>query len=198
MYPILKRIFDILSSITVLMMFLPIFIIIGLLIIIDSPGGMFYKQKRIGLNGKEFGLYKFRSMKTNADKEGQITIGNDSRVTKIGSIIRKFKLDEIPQLINIIIGHMSVVGPRPEVEKYVKLYNETQLKVLTVKPGLTDLASIEFINEQDILGKSKNPNETYINEIMPAKLKLNLKYINERNFFYDLGVIFKTILKIFR
>jgi len=191
----LKRLFDIFFSLIGLVILLPFFIIIGLIIIFDSKGGIFYKQVRVGKNGKDFGLYKFRSMKTDADKKGLLTVGGrDSRITNVGYSIRKYKLDELPQLINVFIGDMSLVGPRPEVRKYVDLYNLEQQQVLLVKPGITDYASIEYFNEK--LGKSENPEKTYIDEIMPAKLKLNLKYINEYTTFTDIKIIFKTLLKI--
>lgn len=142
-------------------------------------------------------LYKFRSMRSGAEKKGLITVGNkDNRTTQVGRFIRKYKLDELPQLINILRNEMSVVGPRPEVEKYVKLYNQKQRKVLSVKPGLTDLASLAYINENEILGQSENPEKTYVEEIMPAKLKLNLKYIEQQNFWVDLKVILMTLKKI--
>ncbi|PJA07931.1 MAG: glycosyl transferase [Flavobacteriales bacterium CG_4_10_14_0_2_um_filter_32_8] len=193
----LKRLFDIFFSLIGLVILLPFFIIIGLIIIFDSKGGIFYKQVRVGKNGKDFGLYKFRSMKTDADKKGLLTVGGrDSRITNVGYSIRKYKLDELPQLINVFIGDMSLVGPRPEVRKYVDLYNLEQQQVLLVKPGITDYASIEYFNENELLGKSENPEKTYIDEIMPAKLKLNLKYINEYTTFTDIKIIFKTLLKI--
>jgi len=193
----LKRLFDIFFSLIGLVILLPFFIIIGLIIIFDSKGGIFYKQVRVGKNGKDFGLYKFRSMKTDADKKGLLTVGGrDSRITNVGYSIRKYKLDELPQLINVFIGDMSLVGPRPEVRKYVDLYNLEQQQVLLVKAGITDYASIEYFNENELLGKSENPEKTYIDEIMPAKLKLNLKYINEYTTFTDIKIIFKTLLKI--
>jgi len=197
MYPLIKRLFDVVSALIVLILLLPLFIVISLWIIIDSKGGVFYKQERIGKNQKKFGLYKFRSMQTGADKQGQITIGNDNRITKVGHFIRKYKIDELPQLINIIRGDMSVVGPRPEVKKYVDLYTNEQLKVLSVKPGLTDYASIEYFDEQTILGQAEDPNKEYIEVVMPAKLNLNLKYIKEKSLLTDLKIIFKTLGKIF-
>jgi lipopolysaccharide/colanic/teichoic acid biosynthesis glycosyltransferase len=196
MYNILKRLFDIISSLLVLIVLSPLLLIIGLWIVIDSKGGAFYKQERIGKNKKPFGLYKFRSMRPDSDKKGQITIGNDDRITKVGKFIRKYKIDELPQLINILIGDMSVVGPRPEVKKYVDLYNDEQLKVLSVKPGLSDYASIEYFDEQTILGKAKDPNKEYIEVVMPAKLKLNLKYIEDKSLLTDFKIIFKTLAKI--
>mgnify|MGYP003645744862 CR=1 FL=1 len=193
----MKRFIDIFFSLLGLLFLIPFFIVISLLIIIDSKGGTFYKQVRVGLNNNDFYLLKFRSMKTNADKNGLLTVGaKDSRITKIGYKLRKYKLDELPQLINVLKGDMSLVGPRPEVRKYVDLYNEKQLKVLSVKPGITDYASLKFFNENKILGKSSTPEETYIKEIMPIKLDLNLKYINEYSTFTDVKIILKTLKKI--
>lgn len=195
----MKRLFDIVSSLLVLIIFSPVFLIISLIIAIGSKGGVFYKQERIGRNGKPFLLYKFRSMRPNSDKASLITVGGrDSRITREGYFLRKYKLDELPQLINILKGEMSVVGPRPEVKKYVDLYTEEQRKVLSVRPGLTDWASLYYIDENELLGKSSDPEKTYINEIMPAKLELNMKYIQEAGLLTDLEIIFKTIFKIFR
>ena len=183
----MKRLFDIISSFIFLVLFLPFFLILSFIIIIDSKGGVFFRQQRVGMNGKEFWLLKFRSMGKNADKKGLLTVGSkDSRVTKAGYFLRKYKLDELPQLLNVLLGDMSIVGPRPEVRKYVNLYNNEQLKVLSVRPGLTDYASIDYINESDILVQSADPELAYINEIMPAKLKLNLKYIETRSFSKDI------------
>ena len=197
MYFIFKRLADIISALIVLVIFLPFFLIVSIWILLDSKGGVFYKQKRVGKNQKEFDIFKFRSMAVGSDKKSQITVGEDVRVTKSGKFIRKYKIDEFPQLFNVIAGQMSVVGPRPEVPKYVSLYNEEQLKVLSVRPGLTDYASIAYFDEQKILGESANPEETYIKEVMPAKLTLNLKYVSEQSFLVDLNCIFKTIGKIF-
>ncbi len=198
MYLTIKRIFDIVSSLLVLTTLLPLFVVIALWIILDSKGGLFYKQIRVGKDNQEFGLYKFRSMAPNSDKKSQITIGNDRRITKAGKFIRKYKIDEFPQLLNIIIGDMSIVGPRPEVPKYVKMYTHEQLKVLSVKPGLTDYASVRFFDEQKILGMAADPERKYIKEIMPLKLRLNLIYIEDQNMLIDLKIIFNTIAKIFR
>lgn len=193
-----KRTFDILFSAIGLLCISPVLLILSLLIRLDSEGGVFYKQIRIGKNLKPFKLFKFRSMHTNADKKGLLTVGNnDSRITKVGYYLRKYKLDELPQLINVFIGNMSFVGPRPEVEKYVKLYNQEQLNVLSVKPGITDWASIQYVNENEILAKSSDPEKTYIEEIMPAKLKLNLAYVNNNNVFIDIKIILMTIKAIF-
>ena len=195
----MKRLFDILSASVVLLLFSPLLLLIACIIQCGSKGGIFYRQERIGKNGKIFRLYKFRTMRPNSDKGSLITIGGrDQRITKEGYFLRKYKLDELPQLINILKGEMSVVGPRPEVKKYVDLYTETQRKVLDVKPGLTDWASISYIDENVILGKSPNPEKTYIEEIMPAKLALNLKYIEEISLLTDLKIIFLTFFKIFR
>lgn len=175
----------------------PFFIIISILIILESKGGFFYLQERVGKDNINFKIIKFRTMKPGSDKKGLLTIGDkDNRVTKIGYFLRKYKLDELPQLINILKGDMSFVGPRPEVRKYVDLYNKNQMKVLTVKPGLTDYSSIEYINESEILKISDNPEKTYIEEVMPKKLELNLFYINNQSFKNDIKIILNTIKKI--
>lgn len=194
-----KRLFDIVSSLIVLMIGSPFFLIVSLLIMMDSKGGVFFIQQRVGKGNKDFGLYKFRTMRPDSEKSGQITVGGrDPRITKIGYFLRKFKLDEFPQLLNVIGGSMSIVGPRPEVRKYVSLYNDEQLHVLDVQPGLTDFASIEYIDENELLGKSHDPEKTYIEEIMPAKLQLNLKYIEQKSLGTDIKLIFKTIGKILK
>lgn len=193
----MKRLVDISFSLLILLIGLPIFMVIAVLIVLSSKGGVFFIQKRVGKYNQDFNLLKFRTMKPNSESKGQITVGGrDPRITKIGYWLRKFKIDEFPQLINVIKGDMSIVGPRPEVRKYVSLYNEEQLKVLTVRPGLTDIASIEYIDENELLGKSVNPEETYINEIMPKKLELNLRYIANQSLWLDIKLIFKTFLKI--
>ena len=193
----MKRLFDLISSLFVLIVLSPILLIISLFIVLDSKGGVFYKQERIGKNGNPFLLYKFRSMRTGSDKKGLITVGaSDNRTTSVGRFIRKYKLDELPQLINIIKNDMSVVGTRSEVNKYVKLYSKVQLRVLVAKPGLTDLASLAYINENEVLRKAEDPEKTYIEEIMPAKLKLNLEYIEKQNIAFDLKIIFRTIVSI--
>jgi lipopolysaccharide/colanic/teichoic acid biosynthesis glycosyltransferase len=195
----LKRIFDIISSLVVLTIGLPFFILIAFLIVIDSKGGIFFIQQRVGKDNRNFGLFKFRTMRPGSEKAGQITVGGkDPRITKIGYLLRKFKLDEFPQLLNVIKGDMSIIGPRPEVRRYVDMYSKEQLKVLSVRPGLSDFASIEYINENELLGKSDNPEKTYIEEIMPAKLQLNRKYIEQKTFGTDIKLIFKTIGKILK
>ncbi len=194
----LKRVFDIISSIIILVIGFPFFILISLIILFTSKGSIFFIQNRVGLNNREFRLYKFRTMKKDSEKSGQITIGGkDSRITKVGYLLRKFKLDEFPQLINVIKGDMSIVGPRPEVRKYVDLYNEEQMNVLKVKPGLTGYASIEYIDENEILGNAIDPEKSYVEEIMPTKLQLNLKYIQEQSFWLDMKLVLRTIGKIF-
>lgn len=195
----MKRLFDLSFSIPMLLLFLPFGIIIALLIAITSTGGVFYRQERIGLNGKVFKLLKFRSMSVHAEKGGSLTVGmNDSRITKIGYIIRKFKIDEFPQFLNVIIGDMSVVGPRPEVREFVELYTEEQAKVLNVKPGITDYASIEYFNENEILAQSSDPKKTYIDEVMPNKILMNQKYLKNPGLTQDLKIIWLTIKRFFK
>ncbi|MDU1101871.1 MAG: sugar transferase [Haemophilus parainfluenzae] len=193
------RFFDFILSLVGLVVLAPIFIVLAIWIKIDSKGPVFYKQVRVGQNGIDFGLFKFRSMVVDADKKGLITVGGrDPRITRSGYFIRKYKLDELPQLINVLLGDMSLVGPRPEVRKYVELYTDEQQKVLSVKPGITDYASIEYMDENEILGKSNDPEKTYIEEIMPEKIKYNMKYINNKNLFEYFKIILLTVLKIVR
>ena len=193
------RFFDFILSLVGLVVLAPIFIVLAIWIKIDSKGPVFYKQVRVGQNGFDFGLFKFRSMVVDADKKGLITVGGrDPRITRSGYFIRKYKLDELPQLINVLVGDMSLVGPRPEVRKYVDLYTDEQQKVLSVKPGITDYASIEYMDENEILGKSSDPEKTYIEEIMPEKIKYNMKYINNKNLFEYFKIILLTVLKIVR
>jgi len=193
---VLKRIFDISASLSGLIILSPFLIILSIIIVLESKGGVFYLQERVGKNNKDFKIYKFRSMHQSSDKKGLLTIGNDSRITNSGQFIRKYKLDELAQLINVIKGEMSIIGPRPEVRKYVDLYNAEQKRVLNVKPGISDYASIEYSNENEILGKSKNPEKTYIEEIMPNKLELNKKYIDNPSIYQDFKIIFLTIAKV--
>ncbi|MBR4267253.1 MAG: sugar transferase [Bacteroidales bacterium] len=193
------RFFDILFSFLGLVILSPLFVIIWLIIVLTSKGGGFYKQIRVGKDGADFSLYKFRSMRKDADKGSLITVGGrDPRITKIGYFIRKFKIDELPQLFNVLKGDMSLVGPRPEVRKYVDLYTDEQEKVLSVRPGITDYASIEYVDENEILGKAENPDEVYINQIMPDKIKLNMKYIENQSVKEYFKIIFLTVFKIFR
>lgn len=193
------RFFDFILSLVGLVVLAPIFIVLAIWIKIDSKGPVFYKQVRVGQNSIDFGLFKFRSMVVDADKKGLITVGGrDPRITRSGYFIRKYKLDELPQLINVLVGDMSLVGPRPEVRKYVDLYTDEQQKVLSVKPGITDYASIEYMDENEILGKSSDPEKTYIEEIMPEKIKYNMKYIQNKNVSEYFKIIFLTLLKIVR
>lgn len=193
----LKRSFDIVFSGIGIVFLTPVFFTIIILQLINSGLPIFYIQNRVGKNNIDFKLYKFRTMFIQSDKKGLLTIGGrDSRVTKLGYYLRKYKLDELPQLFNVFFGTMSLVGPRPEVRKYVDLYSTQQLKVLSVKPGITDYASLEFINENELLLQASQPEQTYINEVMPKKLNLNLKYIDEKNMLVDFKIILKTILKI--
>lgn len=190
----MKRLFDITASFFGILILSPLLIFIGLWVGLSSKGGVFYKQIRVGKNNKDFKLYKFRSMRVNSDKQGLLTVGSkDSRITKAGYFIRKYKIDELPQLINVLKGDMSFVGPRPEVRRYVDLYSEEQMKVLSVRPGITDPASIKYRNENDILSSESNPEQYYIQHIMPDKLKINIDYINTRTFFKDIKIIFQTI-----
>lgn len=193
------RFFDIIFSIIGLVILSPIFIVLYLLIRIESKGGGFYSQERIGKNGKPFKLYKFRSMRIGSDKKGLITIGKkDNRITKTGFILRKYKLDELPQLWNVFIGDMSLVGPRPEVKKYTDLYTEEQKQVLQVRPGITDWASIKYVDENKILGESEDPDEAYVNLIMPNKIKLNMVYIQHQTLGEYFKIIFTTFKEIVR
>ena len=194
----LKRTFDILFSSIGLLMLVPVFLVMAVWIKADSEGPVFYRQVRVGMHGKLFRIFKFRSMRLGSDKASQITIGErDSRITRSGIIIRKYKLDELPQLINVFTGDMSFVGPRPEVPKYVDLYTEEQRHVLDVRPGITDMASIKYINENELLGKANNPEDYYIHTIMPDKLSINLEYVKNNSFMDDVTIIFKTLSKIF-
>ena len=192
-----KRTIDFFAAFIGLIVLSPFFLIIAVLVKLDSRGPIFYLQNRVGLKGKLFQLFKFRSMKIEADKLAPITIGQrDSRITPTGYFLRRFKIDELPQLINVLKGEMSLVGPRPEVEKFVKLYNPNQLRVLSVKPGITDYASIEFRNENRLLEGKPDPIEYYVTEIMPEKLRLNLKYIDSQSLFTDIQIILKTLFLI--
>ncbi|MEA1874632.1 MAG: sugar transferase [Bacteroidota bacterium] len=193
----IKRLFDIIISFIGLLILLPFLLILGLFIVIDSPGGIFYRQIRIGKNENPFRIFKFRSMQAGSDKKGLLTVGNtDMRITKVGTFIRKYKLDEFAQLINVLNGDMSLVGPRPEVPKYVEMYTTEQKEVLKVKPGITDYASIEYSDENEILARAKNPESTYIEEIMPAKLILNRKYIENMGLKTDINIIWMTLKKV--
>ncbi len=193
----LKRGFDILSSLVGIAVFFPFFLVIGILIKIDSPGMVFFKQKRIGRNFKPFNLYKFRTMVTDAEKKGPlITSINDSRITAIGRLLRRTKLDEMPQLFNVLKGDMSLVGPRPEVLKYVTMFKDEYKDVLTIRPGITDYASIAFSNEEEILRQYDDTEDGYVRDILPAKIELYKKYLKERGFLTDLKLVFLTLYKM--
>ena len=192
----LKRYLDFLFALIGLILVTPIMLVVGVLISIESAGGAIYSQERIGLNGQTFKLFKLRSMKVVNIDNKHLTVGKDPRITKIGSFIRKFKIDELPQLWNVLIGNMSIVGPRPEVKKFVKLYSEEQMLILKVRPGITDPASIKFRNESEILAKSSTPEKLYVEEILPQKLMLGLSYANNITFLGDIKIIINTLLRI--
>lgn len=178
-------------------MLFPILLIICILIKLDSKGPVFFTQGRVGRNNKDFNIFKFRTMRMQSDKKGLLTLGNnDSRITKIGYFLRRYKIDEFPQLINIIKGDMSFVGPRPELRYYVNFYNEDDLKIFKVRPGITGLASLKYRNEVELLKAAKNPEEFFIKTIIPDKLKFNKVYIKKQNFFFDLKLIGLTIIKV--
>ena len=193
----MKRLFDIVASGCGLLILSPLFWVIAIWIKFDSPGPIFYRQGRVGRHNKDFRIFKFRSMRVGADKGSLVTIGNrDTRVTHSGYYIRKFKIDELPQLINVFIGDMSLVGPRPEVRYYVNYWTPEQMRVLDVRPGVTDPASIKFRNENELMEKAENPDDFYINVIMQEKIKLYLEYVDNHSFFGDIGLIFKTFWAI--
>ena len=194
---ILKRVFDIVVSFIGLVILSPLFIILAIVIVSDSKGPVFFKQTRVGRNGVLFKIYKFRTMIEDAEAKGmQLTVGDDSRITNVGAFLRKTKIDELHQLINVLKGEMSFVGPRPEVPKYVELYTEDQRQVLMVRPGITDLASIEYRNESALLATTDNPEKVYLEEIIPGKLELNRKYIVNMSLAIDMRIIMRTISAI--
>ncbi len=193
----MKRAFDILVSLIILSLFLPIGIVMSIWILMESRGGVFYQQERIGKNGISFKMLKFRSMRKDADKAGKLTVGmRDPRITNSGYFLRKFKLDEFPQFINVLKGEMSIVGPRPEVKEFVDLYSEDQRQILNVKPGITDYASVEYFNENELLGKSEDPHKTYIDVIMPTKIELNKKYLERPTIGTDLKIMWATFKRM--
>lgn len=193
----MKRLFDILSSGLGLIVLSPLFAVLAVWIKTDSKGPVFYRQTRVGRNNKDFRLYKFRSMRPDSDKLGLITVGgHDPRVTRSGYYIRKYKLDEFPQLINVFIGDMSLVGPRPEVRKYVDMYSPEQMRVLSVRPGITSLASIRYRNENDILAAADDPDRCYIEQVMPDKLAIDLEYVDRATLWNDIKLIFSTFREI--
>ena len=192
-----KRAFDILCSFLGLTVLSPVLLVVSVLVAVTSPGGVFFRQERIGKDGRPFRIFKFRSMRK--DNAGlKITTGNDSRITPVGRFLRKSKIDELPQLINVLVGDMSFVGPRPEVADYVNLYTPYQRQVLLVRPGITGLASIRFRNENDLLTASDDPNRTYVEQIMPRKIDLDLEYIPHASVFYDIKLIFQTFAVVIK
>ena len=196
---IAKRAMDIVLSACALAVLWPLLLLIALAIWIDDPGPVFYRQVRVGRNGKTFRIFKFRSMVMDADKKGlAITVGRDSRITRVGAVLRKTKLDELAQLLNVLFGQMSFVGPRPEVPKYVELYTPYQRQVLLVRPGITDYASIAYRNENDLLAGAPNPEVMYIEQIMPDKIELNMKYLREISPLADIRLILKTIVAVIK
>lgn len=194
-----KRAFDFTLSLTGLVVLIPVFLIISILIKKEDGGSIFFIQRRVGQNGKLFKIYKFRTMIENSEKLGaQVTKKDDPRITKVGKFLRKYKLDELPQLLNVLKGNMNLVGPRPEVPRYVEFYQKEYKEILKVKPGVTDYAALEFIDEEIILKGSKNPEETYLLEVLPKKIEYYKRYINNINFITDLKLIIKTIIRVFR
>ena len=189
----MKRLFDIVASGLGLILLSPLFLVLAIWIKVDSEGPVFYRQIRVGRYNRDFRIFKFRSMRAGSDTGSLITIGGrDSRITRSGYFIRKFKFDELPQLINVLIGDMSLVGPRPEVRHYVNYWTPEQMHVLDVRPGITDPASIKYLDENELLEKAEDPEKYYIEVIMQEKIRLYLEYVEKHNFFYDLALIFKT------
>jgi len=192
-----KRIFDIVLSLANLLILSSFLVLAGILIKLESKGPVLYKQLRVGLHGKPFYIYKLRTMEVGAEQKGPLITGaGDPRLTRVGRLLRKIKLDEMPQLFNVLKGEMSLVGPRPEVPKYVELYTDEQRKILTVRPGMTDPATVYFRNEEDLLAQAEDKESFYINEIIPIKLELYLHYIKNRSLFYDIKLIFLETLAL--
>ncbi|MCI5056553.1 MAG: sugar transferase [Flavobacteriales bacterium] len=190
------RVFDLLISLISLLVLSPFLIVIAILVKISSPGPILFVQKRVGKDSKDFRLYKFRTMRIDSEHAGQITIGRDPRITSIGLVLRKFKLDELPQLFNILKGEMSIVGPRPEVRKYVEMYTAEQRKILNVRPGLSDFASIKYANESEVLGQQSDPERYYIEVLMPDKIKENMKFLNDSSLKNYFKIIMLTIMQL--
>ena len=194
----MKRLFDIVFALTFLVLLSPLLLVFSLLVALTSPGGAFFRQVRVGKEGRAFRLLKFRTMRQGSEAKGQLTIGGrDPRVTGVGYFLRKTKLDELPQLWNVLCGDMSVDGPRPEVPRYVDLYTPEKRAVLSVRPGITGMASIDYIDENEILARASDPESAYVRDVMPAKLALDLRYVRERSFALDLRIISATIGRVF-
>tara|TARA_B100001142_G_C13956940_1_gene509498 strand:- start:4 stop:600 length:597 start_codon:yes stop_codon:yes gene_type:complete len=196
----MKRLFDLLASVLGLLLLSPVFCLVSIIIKLDSPGTIFFRQVRLGRFGKPFRIHKFRTMVSDSELKGlQITVGEDTRLTRVGSFLRKYKLDELPQLIDVFFGQMSLVGPRPEVSRYVAFYPDDMREIVqSVRPGITDQASIEFKSENEILGRSVDPHRAYIEEVLPVKLKYYIEYIQGRTFWGDVKIILQTLLAIVR
>ena len=193
----IKRIFDLVASFLGLILLSFLFLFIALWIKLDSKGPVFFRQQRVGLKGEIFKIHKFRTMKESSEDQGRLTIGDDDRITQSGQFLRKFKFDELPQLIDVFIGRMSLVGPRPEVQEFIDIYPvDVKNKILSIKPGITDMASIEMANENDILGKYKNPKQAYIDIILPIKQKHYLNYVDNHNMWLDIKIIFLTLKRV--
>lgn len=193
----IKRTFDLVFSFIGLILLAPILLLIAFVIKLDSKGPILFIQNRVGKNNKDFKIFKFRTMRIKSEKSGLLTLGNnDSRVTKVGYFLRRYKIDEFPQLINILKGNMSFVGPRPELRYYVNFYNDDDMRIFKVRPGITGLASLKYRNEVELLKAAKNPEEFYISTIIPDKLRFNKMYIKKRNFFFDLKLILMTVIKV--
>jgi lipopolysaccharide/colanic/teichoic acid biosynthesis glycosyltransferase len=193
----MKRAFDLCLALLAMLVFIPLFLVVAILIKLDTPGSVLFKQCRVGRNGKPFMLYKFRTMHMRPEPKVQLTIGShDPRITSAGYWLRKYKIDELPQIINVLLGDMSFVGPRPELVKYVKLYSQDQQRVLTVKPGITDWASIAFCNESDLLAHAADPESFYINEIIPVKLSRSLQYIDKHDIWTDIKILYFTFCRV--
>jgi len=193
----LKRLFDVVFSLIGMILLFPILLLISILIKLDSKGPILFIQGRVGKNNKDFNIFKFRTMRVLSDKKGLLTLGNnDSRITKMGYVLRRYKIDEFPQLINILKGDMSFVGPRPELRYYVNFYNDDDMKIFEVRPGITGLASLKYRNEVELLKAAKDPEAFFIKTIIPDKLKYNKAYISKQNFFFDLKLIGLTIIKV--
>lgn len=193
----LKRTFDLFCCIVGLAFFSPLFFLVAVWIKFDSPGPVFFRQERVGRYGQLFKIHKFRTMRSDSENKGRLTIGKDSRITTSGQFLRKSKVDELPQLIDVVLGKMSLVGPRPEVQEFIDEYpNSIRDIVLSVRPGITDKASIEMVDENEILGKYEDPRKAYIELILPIKQRFYVEYINNQTFFGDIQVILKTITKV--
>jgi lipopolysaccharide/colanic/teichoic acid biosynthesis glycosyltransferase len=195
---VMKRAFDIVMAFTTLFLLIPLMIVVAMCIKLDSEGPVLFRQQRVGRGFRPFWIYKFRTMRKSVGQDGsQVTVGNDSRITRVGRFLRQTKLDELPQLINILRGDMSFVGPRPEVPRYVRLFQREYREILTVRPGLTDLASLKYRDEAALLAKADNPEEEYTTRVLPDKINLSKDYIRHSSFLFDLGLILRTILAVF-